>query len=131
MRFLRRATPDVDPSFAAACAAVDEAQRALLAAIPTSRDAGVPLAEALAAMGAALDRAARALETWDDPARDRCRAAVADARDEAAKLRLGSEKLGFEALNARAGDVLHPLEVFAEIERNILRSQRRERKNLE
>jgi hypothetical protein len=123
-----------DPTVAAARAAfdqvavhVDAAQRALLTAIPTSRDPGIPLAQALAEFGRHLARATEALEDWPgvpEGAHEgtKCSEALAAARGEAERLRLGPEPSGFEALNARVGDVLHPLEALADVERALRRA---------
>jgi hypothetical protein len=125
--FKRRAQ---DPELAAAretfnavADRIDVAQRALLAAIPTARDPGVPIAQALKAFGAALDDASVAMEGWRDARRnehrDRCASALKEARDQAEQLRLHAGDLDFEQLNARVGDVLYPLETFAEVERKL------------
>lgn len=130
MPLFRRRPPDPSierarAGFAPVAVAVEAAQRALLAAIPTSRDPGVPLGQALAAFGSHLDAAGRALDGWDEPIiaaeRGRCSAAIAAARAEAERLRLEAGPLGFERLNARVGDVLHPLEEVAEVERTLRR----------
>jgi hypothetical protein len=115
----------VREAFDVVAARVDAAQRALLGAIPTSRDPGVPIAQALKAFGAALEDVAAAMTEWRD-ARvnedwERCSDALREARDQAERLRLHAGDLGFEQLNARVGDVLYPLETFADTERNLRR----------
>lgn len=117
-----------DPAAVAARAAfdavavhVDAAQRALLAAIPSARDPGVPLAQALAEFGKHLARATDALAHLNHE-RTKLTEALAAARAHAENLRLGPEPAGFEALNARVGDVLHPLEAFADVERALRRT---------
>lgn len=106
-------------------AALDAAQRALLAAIPTARDPGVPLAQAIAAFEEGLREAETLMPPWRTPgtqaSHDRCAQALVQARREAERLRLEPGRLEFEALNARIGDVLHPLEVFADAERALRR----------
>jgi hypothetical protein len=126
--FRRERDPDADrirSAFAAVATHVDAAQRALLAAIPTSRDPGIPLAQALAGLGTHLADAEAAMPGWLGPATragwEACDAALTSARAEAERLRLEPDGLGFEALNARVGDVLHPLETFADAERAIRR----------
>jgi hypothetical protein len=108
-------------AFERAAVHVDAAQRALLAAIPTSRDPGIPLALALAELSARLGEAAAAMPAWRAPGHEdawqRCAHSLEQARAEAERLRLQPDELGFEALNARVGDVLHPLEAFADAER--------------
>lgn len=129
MGFLRRkrdpAFDDIRERFGRVAVHVDAAQRALLAAIPTARDEGVPLAQALAGFSQRLAEANGAMSSWHDEriAHEwtKCAEAVARARAEAERLRLEPVDLGFEALNARVGDVLHPLEVFADVERDLRR----------
>jgi hypothetical protein len=102
---------------------VDEAQRALIAAVPTSRNPGRPLTDALDAFLAALGTLDAAMPTWRD---DRvahewtkCSEGIGQARDQAKALRQQDEELTFEQLNARVGDVLYPLEAFADAERDL------------
>lgn len=124
--FRRRAQHEPDPSvvaFRRVAGRVDAAQRALLAAIPTPRNAGIPLGQALLDFRVALDELDLALGDWHDERvaarREACVAAVQAARTEAARLRLESGLLSFEALNARVGDILHPLGAFVEAERSM------------
>jgi len=122
----RRRTPD--PAVAEARAAfrrvtalLDSAQRSLLAAVPTSRDPGVPLAEAIAAFLDGLTAADEAMTGWRaEPTQalwERCRSSLLEARAKADKLgrTAGGSPLDFESLNARLGEVLSPLEEFAEV----------------
>lgn len=108
-------------------AALDSAQRALLAAIPTARDPGVPLAGAIAAFEDGLRQTEALMPAWRTPATathyDRCARAIVEARGQAERLRLEPGRLEFEVLNARVGDVLHPLEVFADAERVLRRGE--------
>ncbi len=103
---------------------MDAAQRALLAAVPTSRHPGAPLASALDEFDRRLEVVAHHIgqgrgtaEVWE-----RCETAVVAARAEAEAMRASPPgPTEFEALNARLGDVLGPLEEFAEIERELRR----------
>lgn len=67
------------------------------------------------------------MEHWtgDDIAelRERCRTSIAHADAESTRL-LDAGPLSFEALNARVGDVLHPLEELADAERQLRRPLR-------
>jgi len=123
--FRRRAT---DPALVEARAAfrrvtslLDSAQRALLAAVPTSRDQGVPLGQALGAFLSGLAETDVAMQAWRtlavEPLWERCHTALAQARAAAERLAGDAARtpLGFEALNARLGDVLSPLEEFADV----------------
>lgn len=124
----RRGDPAVEAArgaFAAVATHVEAAQRALLSAVPTSRDAGVPLAQALASFARHLSAADDAMDALDREAFahewTKCDEALKAARAEAVRLRTEPGVLGFEALNARIGDVLLPLEVFADVERGLRR----------
>lgn len=126
----RRPPPDPDlarsrTAFAALAERLDGAQRALLSAVPTARDPGVPLAQAIAELEDGLRRAEELMKEWWHPRAvevwDQCREALATSRAEAEHLRLEPRALPFEQLNARIGDVLAPLEVFADAERWIRR----------
>ncbi|HVL89505.1 MAG TPA: hypothetical protein VM841_04635 [Actinomycetota bacterium] len=123
--FRRRPPHPVLEPFLHMAAALDDAQRALLAAIPTARDDGIPLAEAIVAFERGLAETEARMPAWRTPAtaamHDECAAAIRAARVECETLRLEPETLSFEALNARIGDVLHPLEVFADTERALRR----------
>ena len=130
MALFRRRRPDpaldeVRAAFGTVAAHVDAAQRSLLAAIPTSRDEGIPLAQALAAFNDNIGRAAAGMAAWREDRVlhewTRCEDALRAAREEAERLRLEPRVLEFEELNGRVGDVLHPLEEFADVERALRR----------
>jgi len=105
--------------------AVDGAQRALLQAVPTYRNPGAPLIEALDGFEVELAAIESSMPSWRTAVTEeiwlRCERALSETRAAARSLR--SSPPGpkeFEALNARLGDVLAPLEEFAEAERRIL-----------
>lgn len=112
-------------AFAELADGLEAAQRALLAAIPTARDPGVPLAEAIAGFERGLEEVASLMPAWRGepalPLWETCRKALEEARVKAERLRLDPADPGFEALNARIGDVLGPLEAFADAERALRR----------
>lgn len=105
-------------AFRRVAAELDATQRALLAAVPTSRDPGTPLGEALDAFEAGLARVEALMPGWrhasTEAAWARCAEAVLQARRQADAVRAEGGTLGFEALNARLGDVIAPLEEFAD-----------------
>lgn len=124
----RPADPETErlrDAFAAVAGRLADAQRALLAAIPTARTAGIPLALAILEFEKGLDEAATAMPGWRHERTsdlwEGCRAALEQARREAERLRLEPADLGFEALNARIGDILAPLERFTDTERELRR----------
>lgn len=116
---------EIRRAFSVAAGLVDEAQRALIAAVPTSRNPGIPLTDALDSFLAALRTLDAAMPAWRD---DRvahewtkCSDGIEQARDQAEALRKQDVELTFEQLNARVGDVLYPLEAFADAERGLRR----------
>ncbi len=118
--FRRRRDPQLAAardSFWRVAAELDVSQRALLAAVPTARDPGLPLAEAINGFLAGLSRIDALMPTWridqTDEAWKRCFEALAEARAKAEQLRAEPVALEFEALNARLGDVIEPLGEFA------------------
>ena len=104
---------------------IDQAQRSLIAAVPTSRDPGVPLREALDSFLEELTAAAAAMPTWHDErvAHEwtKCSAGIAEARAAAERLKDLNVELTFEQLNAQIGDVLYSLEAFVDAERGLRR----------
>ena len=112
-------------AFAVAAGLVDEAQRALIAAVPTSRNPGVPLADALDAFIAVLGALDDAMPAWRDERLahewTKCSDGIGQSRDQAEALRQQDAELTFEQLNSRVGDVLYPLEAFADAERDVRR----------
>lgn len=104
---------------------VDEAQRALLAAVPTSRNPGAPLLVALDDFERFMAEVERAMPAWRSEVTEQswlqCSTAVADARAQAARLRSAPPGPSeFEKLNAALNDVVAPLEEFAFAERRLL-----------
>ena len=128
MRFKRRkSTPD-DPvrrGFGAVASLVDRAQRSLLEAIPTSRDPGVPLGEALDAFLRGLADVESAMASWNDDSVahewTKCSEAIGESRAAARRMKDLDAELTFEQLNAQIGDVLYPLEAFVDAERSMRR----------
>jgi putative heme degradation protein len=112
-------------AFAVAAGLVNEAQRALIAAVPTSRNSGVPLSNALVAFIAALGALDEAMAAWRDErvAHEwtKCAEGIREARSQAIALQSIDVELTFEQLNTRVGDVLYPLEAFADAERDLRR----------
>jgi hypothetical protein len=126
----RKRAPDPLPEkirrgFAIAAGLVDEAQRALIAAVPTSRNSGVPLGEALEAFLLALENLNDSMPAWRDDRLahewTKCSDGVREARAQAEALQQRDVELTFEQLNAAVGDVLYPLEAFADTERDLRR----------
>ena len=117
--FRRRNDPKLDKAreaFRLCAAELNSAQRALLAAVPTSRDTGIPLDEAIDGFLEGLDRLETQMPGWrieqtEDAWKD-CFGVLATARAEALRIKENPPG-GFEALNARLGDVIGPFEQFA------------------
>jgi hypothetical protein len=96
---------------------VEGARRALTDAVPSTRLPGRPLAEALVLFEDELSATERSMPSWHDEALEAewrsCSDAIAEARREAERLRLGPhEPQGFEGLIGSIGEVLAPLEAF-------------------
>jgi len=95
---------------------LDSAQRALLAAVPTSRDEGIPLDEGIDGFLTGLDRLEAAMPGWRIEQTEEdwkaCFKVLAEARATALQIKEKPPQ-DFEALNARLGDVIAPLEQFA------------------
>ena len=104
-------------AFRKVAAELDAAQRALLSAVPTSRNTGAPLPEAIAGFLEGLDRMEAAMPAWRIPQTEeswkKCFAVLAEARVAAERLGNDGTKLEFEPLNARLGEIIAPLEEFA------------------
>lgn len=116
--------PEAHAGFDRVAGALDGAQRSLLLAIPTARHPGAPLLEALDAFDRGLAEVERLMPGWrsdgTEPLWVRCDAALIEARAAAAHVRASPPgPTEFEALNGRIGDVLAPLEVFADAERSL------------
>lgn len=124
--FRRRRDPEIAgilAKFEHTADRIESAQRALLAAVPKSRDAGLPLPLALNLFADHLAAAEGTMPDWNHPRVaehwETCARAIAQARAEAERLRAEPGTLSFEALNARIADVIAPLETFADVERTL------------
>lgn len=95
---------------------VERAKEAIVAAVPTARAPGAPLADALFEFERGLRAAAEAMPRWrhDSLAREwaACDEAIADAIARGERLRLEAPELGFESLIGRVGDLIAPLDAF-------------------
>lgn len=124
MRSRRRDRASTDPDlarafgeFRAVLRDVDRAQASLVAAAPSRRGEGAPLAEALAGFEEALAAARSGMAGWrveaveDDWAR--CAGALEEAGRRAERVRLQAAPQGYEEVAALLADVLDPLEEFA------------------
>ena len=123
MALFRRTPADAEltrikEAFRRVASELDVAQRALLAAVPTARHPGDPLPNALDAFLTGLTHAENQMVGWRTPRTEdlwlRCSAALTEARAEVLRLRSEPGDLGFEALNARLGDIIAVLEEFAD-----------------
>jgi hypothetical protein len=78
------------------------------------------VAEALAAFEEGLRRAADELDRWrsgDEAVRRSCRVAIDDALARGERLRLAAAPLDYEGLVTALGDLMAPLDAFADAER--------------
>jgi hypothetical protein len=116
----------VTERFLAALEQVEDAKRALLAAVPSPR--GIParsIAEAVLAFEEGLRSADALMAGWRDPQTEgawtRCDAGIRLAAERAERLRLDAPALDYEGLVTVLGDLIAPLEAFEEAEGSVLR----------
>jgi hypothetical protein len=102
---------------------VERAKADLVQAVPSPR--GLPrrpVADAVGAFEDGLGRAAAELDGWrtgDPDIRRSCRLGIEEALARAEGLRLESPALDYEGLVTALGDLMAPLDVFAEAERSL------------
>jgi hypothetical protein len=109
-----RRAPD---AFDAALAEVERAKAALVAAVPSPRGAiRRPMAEAVLEFEEALRDARDRLGAWHGSPEvvAACRTGIHEALRRAERLRLEAPELDYESLVTVLGDLIHPLEVFAD-----------------
>jgi hypothetical protein len=128
----RRAPPDaalVRRAFEATLERVEAAKASLVAAVPTARVEGRPLADAVLGFEGELRAALSGMDAWRRNEHERlwrnCRDGIGDALRRAERARLGAPALDFEALVDLIGEMMAPLDPFAEAERTLGRSTRR------
>jgi hypothetical protein len=114
-----RVRPDLRRAFDAfrkTLGEVEEAKRALAAAAPGGRTAGMPLAGALAAFEEGLGQARASMQEWRRPEVDAEWSACTEGLEEAARraeeLRLGQTVDGYEQLYGRLAELMDPLDAF-------------------
>ena len=122
--FRRRRAPAQDPrvrAFIDVVRDVEAAKDALVAAVPSARAPGAPLADALFRIEHHLQRARGGMSRWRDHVVSedwrRCRDGIEEARRRAERLRLEAPDLEFESLLARIAELIDPLEPFEEAAR--------------
>ena len=102
---------------------VERAKADLVQAVPSPRGLpGRPVADAVGAFEDGLGRAAAELDGWrtgDPDVRRSCRLGIEEAPARVERLRLDSPALDYEGLVTALGDLLAPLDVFAEAERSL------------
>jgi hypothetical protein len=95
---------------------VEQAKACVVAAVPSARTLGRPLADALFEFETRLANAQEAMETWHLEAVadewEACRAGIADARSRGERLRLSAPELGFESLLGEIQELIAPLDPF-------------------
>lgn len=97
---------------------VEEAKAALVLSVRSGRIQGVPLATGLSAFEEGLHRALGSMPAWrrSDTEKHwrRCERALSDALQRARRLRLERSPEIYEELIGEVGDLLDPLEAFAD-----------------
>src|SRR5262245_857704 len=119
-RAIRPELADAHAAFASCAQTVAEARRALSAAAPSGRTAGVPLAAALAEFEELVADAGDAMPGWRRPevedAWRACSAGLERAAERAEELRLAGTPAGYEELYGVLDDVMAPLDAFVPAE---------------
>lgn len=121
----RKTKPEVEShlrdallSFRRTLSLVEEAKETLSAAAPGGRAAGVPLAEALAGFEQGLREAYASMPSWRRPqvmeAWTACRLSLEEAGRRAERFRLADPPEGYEQLYGELGDLMEPLDAFAD-----------------
>ena len=133
-RARRRVPSDADivwRLFEAAAERVEEGKAALVAAVPTARVEGRPMAEAVLDFERELRSAGGLMEPWRRSEHEAlwiaCRHGLEVALRRAERARLQAPSLDFEALVELIGEIMEPLDPFAEAER-VLKVQARRRR---
>jgi hypothetical protein len=109
---------DVARAFTRTAVAVERGKEELLRAIPSARAPGVPMAEALLSYREALQEAEESMPAWRRPELqaewDACREGLQLALREEERLRLAAPAFTHEGMLAALGDLIAPLEAFAD-----------------
>jgi hypothetical protein len=131
-RSRRPVPPDaalIRPAFEAVLGRVEAAKAALVAAVPTARVEGRPLADAVLGFEEELRAALSGMDAWrrkeHEPLWRDCRDGIEDALRRAERARVVAPALDFEALVDLIGEMMAPLDPFADAERTLGRSTRR------
>jgi hypothetical protein len=102
---------------------LERGKAALVSSVPTARNEGTPLVEALHAFESALGQARAGMNGWRSAqTEDIWRAAASGLREaarRAERLRLEAPSLDYEGLVMTLGDLMAPLEAFAEAARRL------------
>ncbi len=123
--FRRTARAIVVPQFAETLRAfgvtlqhVEEAKAALVRSVRSGRIQGIPLAAGLSSFEDGLRLASGSMPAWRRPETEehwrRCERALSDALQRAHRLRLERSPELYEELIGEVGDLLDPLEAFAD-----------------
>lgn len=115
--------PIVWRAFEAVSERIEAGKAALVAAVPTARVEGRPLAESLSEFEAQLRAARDRMDGWRRVEHQGLWAACRDGLDDSLRLaegaRLQAPSLDFEGLVDLIGEMLEPLDAFAEAERRL------------
>jgi hypothetical protein len=97
---------------------VEDAKESLVLAVRSGRVEGIPLANGLAMFEEELRAAVESMAAWRRPETEeqwhRCKRALGDALELAERLRLEGSPAIYEELIGEVGDLLDPLEAFAD-----------------
>ena len=116
--FRRRRSGEAYGAFGRVLEDVERAKQAVVAAVPSARAPGRPLADALFEFEARLSSADAGMDGWRSESVTAewraCRAGIAEARARGERLRLEAPDLGFESLLGVIQELIDPLDPFEE-----------------
>ena len=114
---------DSEAAFSQVVEAIERGKAALVSAVPTARSDGTSLAEALDGFEDALRQARDRMGGWRSSETEEIWQAASSALREAARrserLRLEAPSLDYEGLVMTLGDLMEPLDAFAEAARRL------------
>jgi hypothetical protein len=115
-RRMREDVPEESRRFDAVLGEVERAKAAVVAAVPSARAPGRPLADALFEFDDRLAAAASLMDSWRTEhvadAWKACADGIAEARGRGERLRLDAPDLGFESLLGAIQELIDPLDAF-------------------
>jgi hypothetical protein len=112
---------EAEAAFSEVVSAIERGKEALVSAVPTARGQGTPLAVALHTFETAIRQARAGMDAWRTAETEEIwqasSSALREAAERAERLRLEAPSLDYEGLVMTLGDLMAPLDVFADAAR--------------